>query len=143
MRPKVDSTGKNVRLDFLLQCFKRSQDQLAPERLLLVRRQLRIPRRADDSSGRNRAEGAYFLRHGNHGADLRHRYLELLDFFADRCAAASAGASSRGEDHPRNTCSSETLGYVATDVRCIFHRGMGSARGVNDFVKLADHAFAL
>jgi hypothetical protein len=33
---------------------------------------------------------------------LRHRNIELFDFLADRCAAASAGSSSGSQNHSGN-----------------------------------------
>ena len=33
-------------------------------------------------------------------------------------------------------------GYVFTDVRRVFHGGMGAAGGMDEFVEFADHAFA-
>ena len=42
-------------------------------------------------------ERAHFFRHRYHGANLHYRYLQSFDFLTDRCAAASARASGRGE----------------------------------------------
>jgi hypothetical protein len=58
---------------------------------------------------------------------LRNRNFEFFDFFTDRCAAASAGASSRGENHAGYTGRFQALGYVFTDVRGVFHCGMSAA----------------
>jgi len=85
--------------DFLLQSFKSAQNQFPAECFFFVRRQFAIASRVRDAAGGDGPQRADFLGDGDHRADLRHRDFQLFYFFADRCAAASAGASSRREDH--------------------------------------------
>ena len=107
------------------------ENQLSPEFFFLLRGQLGIAGRTDDASRSDRAQRTDFFRHGDHRADLRNRNFEFFDFFTDRCAAASAGASSRGENHAGYTGRFQALGYVFTDVRRVFHGGMSAAGGVD------------
>ena len=116
---------------------------MSPERFFLFRRQLGVAGRADNAAGGDRAQRTDFFRHGDHRADLRYRDFQFFDFFADRCAAASAGASSRGENHAGDAGRFQTLGYVFTDVRRVFDGGMGAAGGMDELVEFAEHTFAV
>lgn len=86
--------------NFFLENLQSLLDQLPPKFFFLLGRQLGVAGWADDTAGSHGTEGAHFLGHRDHRADLRHRYVQPLDFFADRCAAASAGASGGSQDDP-------------------------------------------
>ena len=83
------------------------------------------------------------FRHRYHSTDLHHRYLQSFDFFANRCAAASAGASSRGENDAGNAGGLEPLGNVLADAGRVFHGSVGAAGGVDGFMEFADHSLLL
>lgn len=129
--------------DFLLQGLQGAQNQLSPEFFLFIRRQVGITRWADDAAGGDRAERTDLFRYRNHGADLGDRYLQLFDFFADRCAAASARSSSRSEDHARDASGFKPLRDVLADGGGVFHGGMGAACGMDELVELPDYAVPL
>ena len=116
---------------------------MPPKLLFLLRRQIGIPRWADDAAGSDCTEGADFLGHRNHGADLGDRNLQFFDFFADRCAAASAGASGGGEDHARDAGGFQSLSNVLAYTRGVLDGSVGAAGGMNKFVELADDMIAL
>jgi len=129
-------------LNFLLQLLQRAENELAPEGFFFLRSKLGIAGRADDAAGGNRAHRADFLRHRDHRADLRDWNLQFFDFFADRCAAACAGTSRRGENDAGDPGGLETRRNALTDGRRIVHSGVSAAGGVDDLMKLADHPFA-
>jgi hypothetical protein len=125
-----------------LQGLQRTENQFTPEFFFFVRRQLGTAGGAHDAAGGDGAERADFVCHRDHGADLCDGNLQLFDFFADRCPAASAGASGRGENDAGNARRFQTLGYVFTYDRGVFHGGMGAARGMDELVEFSDHTFA-
>ena len=104
---------------------------MSPEFFFLLRGQLGIAGRTDDAARSDRAQRTDLFRHGDHRADLCNRNFEFFDFFADRCAAASAGASGGSEDHASDAGRFQALRYVFTDVRRVFHGGMSAAGGVD------------
>jgi hypothetical protein len=129
--------------DFLLQRLQCPQDQLPSELLFFFWRQFGISRRADDAAGGDGSQRADFFGDGDHRADLRHRDFQLFYFLADRCAAASAGASSRGEDHAGDAGGFELIGDLAADLHGVLHRCMGAAGGADEFMKLGKFPFML
>jgi hypothetical protein len=128
---------------FFLQSLQRAQDQLPAEFFFLFRGQIGIPRRADDAAGRNRAERTDFLGHWNQGADLSDWNFQFFDFFADRCAAASARSSGRSKNHTGDAGLLEALGDVLADARGVLDGGVSAAGGMDELVDLADYAVAL
>ncbi len=129
-------------LHFLLQSLQRAQDQLTPEGFFLFRRKLGIARRTDNAARRNSAHRADFLRYRDHRADLRDWNFQFFDFFADRCAAACAGASRRGENDASDSGGLEARGDPLTDVRRVVHCRVSAACRVHELMELADHAFS-
>ena len=115
-----------------------AQDEIPPKLFFLFRCQLRISGWADDPAGGHGAERAYFFRHRYHSTDLHHRYLQSFDFFANRCAAASARASGRSEDDAGNAGGLQSLGNALADAGRILHGGVGAAGGMDGFMELAD-----
>jgi hypothetical protein len=99
----VNCPKRIATLNLLLQFLQGAENQFAPEGFFFVRSKFGIAGWTDDAAGGNGAHRPDFLRHRDHRADLRDRNLQFFDFFADRCAAACAGASRRGEDHAGNS----------------------------------------
>ena len=139
--PKRVSPRSN-RSHFLLQRLQRAQHQFSPELFFLFRRQFRISCWADDASGGDGAQRANFFGHRDHRADLCHRDFQLFDFFADRCAAASAAASSRSKNHAGDAGDFQLVGDLPANFHGVLHRGMGAAGGVDEFMDAADDALA-
>jgi len=131
------------RSDFLLQSLQRAQYQLSSELFFFVWRQFGIARRADDAAGGNGAQRADFFGDGDHRADLRHGNFQFFDFFADRCAAASARASSRCEDHAGDAGGFQLIGDLPADLHGVLHCGVGAAGGVDELMHFTNDAFAL
>src|SRR5262249_50711701 len=101
-----------------------------------------ISSRADNTSGSDSSERTDFFRHRNHRANLGDRYIELFDFLADRCTAASAGSSGGSQNHSRYTSGFQLTRDFFADSRRVFDRGMGAARRVYEFVEFTDCSFA-
>lgn len=135
-------TYAHDRSHFLLERLQCPQDQFAAKLFFFFRRQFRISRWADDAAGGDGAERADFFGDWDHRADLRHRDFQLFYLFADRCAAASAGASSRGEDHAGDAGGFQPIGDLAADLHGVLHRCMGAASGMNKFMDSADDALS-
>jgi len=128
-------------LHFLLQRLKSSQNQFAAKRFLFFRRQVRIAGRAGDAAGGDGAERADFFGDRDHRADLRHGDFQLLYFLADRCAAASARSSRRGQDHTVDAGSFQLVGDPPADLHGVLHRGVGAAGGVDEVMQLGKLPF--
>ncbi len=82
-----------------LQGLKRLPYQLASEVSLLLRRKTSVARDVNDPMSQDDTVGAHHLGNGQGRCYLNHRDAGLLQLGCDRSAAASAGASGRGEDH--------------------------------------------
>ena len=119
---------------FFLQPLQGAEDQFAPELLLFFRRQVRVAGGADDAAGGDGAERADFFSHRDHGANLRDGDLEVLDFLADRCTAASARSSGRGENHAGDACGFQSFGDLTTNEGGVLNGGVGAASGMNEIV---------
>ena len=87
-------------------------DQLASEVLLLVGRQAGVSGDVDYSVTKHHPIGADHLGDGQGRGDLDYRDSGLLEFGCDRSAAASAGPSSRREDHRVNALVLDLLDHL-------------------------------
>ena len=78
------------------------EDGFPPEFLFLTGGEISGAQRVDDAGALDDAVGANHLGDGNHRGYLANRDTRFFQLGRDRSAAASAGPSSRGEDHRVN-----------------------------------------
>ncbi len=129
--------------DVLLENLQRLLHQLPPILLLFIGRKLWVAGGADDVAGSHGAEGSRFLGHRIMVQISRPPYIQPLDFFADRCAAASAGASGGGQNDAGHPCGLWSARRSPADASAALSAAAWCAGGVNRFMELADDALLL
>jgi hypothetical protein len=126
-----------------LQRVQRFLHQLSPQLFFLRGRQFGIAGHMDDAGAQDDAVGADHLGDWLRGGNLHHRDAGFFQFGRDRSAAASAGASRRGENDRIDAVPFGLFRYLSAEAACVRQR-IRSAASRNEFgMQLADDAVFL